>query len=175
MAKLFQPHTSEQQLNGITKLLPNGRAFATKNIDASTFRTYLSALVPEVERFESTFLQISEEHDINFADSLLDEWEKALGIPDDCFPATGTIEERRLHVIIKLACMNVSTVEDFEALGAKFGIDVNVISGGGRNGISIHISVHYDRRSQRSEIHDDHRIRLPNGKQRLSLYLSFRI
>lgn len=53
---------------------------------------------------------------------LLPEWEKAVGIPDDCFPGTGTLDERRRHVFTKLASLGVQTSDDFEALALLFGV-----------------------------------------------------
>jgi len=128
--QLFEAHTNEEHTQAIANLLPNGRVFASKNISNSNFRRYLSIFAPEVCRFESLMLEISREHDINEADLLLDRWERAIGIPDDCFPGTGPLPERRLHVIIKLACMNVATKADFLNIADKLGFpDVQIRSG----------------------------------------------
>ena len=58
---------------------------------------------------------------------LLTRWESAVGIPDSCFPGTGTIDERRAHVLLKLAKMNVQTAEEFVTLGISLGfLDIKV-------------------------------------------------
>ena len=56
----------------------------------------------------------------------IEEWEKALGIPDACFKATGDIDERRTHILTKLASLGIQTVADFVTLGAVFGIVITV-------------------------------------------------
>jgi uncharacterized protein YmfQ (DUF2313 family) len=128
MAELYQQHTNEEHTQALSNLLPGGRAFQGKNIDDSNFRQLLRICSPEISRFESLLLEFARERDINNADVYLDRWESALGIPDDCFPGTGDIDERRLHVIVKLACMNVSTREDFIALAEKLGFTVSITS-----------------------------------------------
>ncbi len=128
MTQLFQAHTDEDQTQALANLLPVGRVFASKNIDDSNFRQLLRVFAPEMSRFEQTYLEVSKETDINDADVYLQSWEKALGIPDDCFPATGDIEERRLHVIVKLGCMNIATRQDFIDLAAKLGKTITITS-----------------------------------------------
>jgi len=126
MSELFKKHTLEQNTQALANHMPSGKAFESKNVDESTFRKLLEIFAPEIERFEDVMLEISEEHDINEANVFLPRWESAVGIPDDCFPATGTLEDRRLHVIVKLACMNVATDEDFINLAAKLGKTVTI-------------------------------------------------
>lgn len=126
MTQLFQAHSDGQQTQALSNLLPSGRVFASKNIDESNFRQLLKIFAPEMSRFEQAYLEVSKEHDINDADVYLESWEKALGIPDACFTATGDIDERRLHVIIKLACMNVSTEADMLNLATKLGHTITI-------------------------------------------------
>lgn len=125
-SQLFPVHTNEEQTQSLANLLPSGRVFASKNLNDSNFRQYLRIFAPEMSRFENELLQISREHDINDATFYLTNWEKALGIPDECFPGSGTLEERRLHCIIKLACMNVSTEQDMIDLALKLGYEITI-------------------------------------------------
>ena len=126
--QLFENHTLEEHTQALANNLPNGRAFESKNIDDSNFRDLIRAFAPEIKRFEDTYLEVSKEHDINDSDVYLSRWEKSMGIPDDCFPATGSLSDRRSDVIIKLACMNVSTREDFISIAAKIGFTVEIES-----------------------------------------------
>jgi len=41
--------------------------------------------------------------------AFLDEWERALGIPDDCFDLANTDDERRINILTKLAALGVQT------------------------------------------------------------------
>jgi uncharacterized protein YmfQ (DUF2313 family) len=126
MTQLYQEHTDEEQTQVLADLLPSGDAWIEKNLSDSTFRQYLRIFAPEMNRYEKTMLEFSREVDINNADVYLKRWERALGIPDDCFLGTGTLEERRLHVIVKLACMNVSTEQDFIDLAQKLGVSITL-------------------------------------------------
>ena len=59
---------------------------------------------------------------------LIERWEKDLGIPDDIFDNSGTLEQRRNNVIIKLAGLGVQTAEDFVNVAKLIGYDNVVIS-----------------------------------------------
>ena len=56
----------------------------------------------------------------------LEEWESAVGIPDDCFAGTADIDTRRTRVLVKLAALGVQTAQDFVDLATLFGITVTV-------------------------------------------------
>jgi len=58
------------------------------------------------------------------------DWEKSLGIPDECFdPHNKTLDERRQYAIAKLARMNLTNRQDFIDLAAYFDINVTIDSG----------------------------------------------
>jgi hypothetical protein len=59
----------------------------------------------------------------------LEEWERALGIPDGCFTGTGTEFTRRRDINVKIASLGVQTAADFVALGAMFGAVITVNGG----------------------------------------------
>ena len=64
----------------------------------------------------------------------IDEWESAVGIPDDCFDGQGTIADRRRNVLAKLASFGVQTSSDFVDLAAFFGVPA-VVKGGSTHGL----------------------------------------
>ena len=124
---VFQLHTVEQHTQSFADYLPNGKTFQAKNITDSTFRKFLRGLSQEFQRIEQSLIETSGQHDINCAEEeFLSLWERAVGIPDDCFDGGGTIDERRLHVILKLAQMNVSTEQDFVDLAASLGFTITI-------------------------------------------------
>lgn len=123
----FPAGSFEDQVQGIANLLPNDRPFYAKNISGTNLRKLLQGLAYEIWRVERQIETISLEHDINFTVSLISEWESALGIPDDCFSNTGTIEERRKNVITKLRARGVATKEDFIALAFYLGYSIEII------------------------------------------------
>lgn len=126
---LFGPHTKEEQTKSLADFLPNGKVFGGKLQDGTTLNRLLLGLGVEIFRAENKMNELGVEHDIAETTLLIEEWESALGIPDDCFDQDGTLEERRNQVITKLTALGISTREGFEALAAQFGFVVRVGSG----------------------------------------------
>lgn len=125
---LFELHDIAEHTNAIADYLPNGLIFGSKYVDGSILRAFLESLAPEFQRAEQTLIETSKQHDINCAVDFISLWESAVGIPDDCFPATGTLLERQTHVICKLAGMNVQTEQDFIDLADKLGFTITISS-----------------------------------------------
>ena len=119
----------EEQAQSLANYLPGGRLFKAANIRNSNFRKLLRGLAQELIKADD-FIRVYQDEIIpNETVSFIDEWEAAVGIPDDCFSGAGTLTERRSHVLIKLASLGVQTAEDFIELGALFGIVLDVRSG----------------------------------------------
>lgn len=125
---LFTRHTKEEHADVLADYLPNDDLWKAKKIDGKKLRQLLLGLALSAQKAEDQLETVWEELDPSTTTLFIDDWEKALGIPDDCFPGTGTIEDRRLHVIIKLSS-SVQTAADFEALAALLGVTVTVQSG----------------------------------------------
>ena len=126
---LFKQHTKEEHATSLAHFLPNGRVFAKKNIDGSTLFKFIMGLACELYRIEERMNLIAFEHDINATTQFIDEWESAVGIPDDCLSGAGTLEERRSAILTKIAKMNVTTLQDFIDLAAEFGITPTIETG----------------------------------------------
>ena len=109
--------------------MPGGSLFASKNIADSNFRKLLLGMAGELFRSNGYLKSYSEEILPDETNLFLGEWESALGIPDSCFDGTGTNDERRRNVLVKLASLGVQTQSDFKELAALFGVDVEVNSG----------------------------------------------
>jgi len=103
--------------------------FKAKNIAGKNLRNLLWGLAIEVARGEDKLQEISDQYDPMVTTQLIEEWESALGIPDDCLEVKGTIDDRRDVILLKLASLGVSTKEGFEALGALLGFDIEVRPG----------------------------------------------
>lgn len=125
---IFSMHTVEQHAQSTAHHMPNGEAFEAKNIDCSNMRKFLRGLSHELQRNEQYLIDFYQEFFAPCTEQFITEWEMALGIPDDCFTETTElpIEQRQLHVFVKLACMNIQTDQDFIDLADKFGITVTV-------------------------------------------------
>lgn len=127
MTNRFEEHTLEQNTQSLANTLPNGGTFIAKNIDQSNLRNLLVGLSGEIFRIESLLVDLTEEYYIPQTTLLIEEWERALGIPDGCFNAQGSIEERRIHCIAKFLAAGTQTGADFIAVAALFGKTVTII------------------------------------------------
>lgn len=120
IGRLFKLHTQKQHANSLASYLPNDRLFSGKLNDESELRKLLTGLAEELQRAERYTSDFFEQRDIEKTTDLIEEWESAVGIPDGCFTNDGTIEERRNHVLIKLA-QSIQTTKDFERIGELLG------------------------------------------------------
>ena len=129
MANLITQHSISKHADSLADYLPSGRLFESARITDTNFRNLLFGLASELFNAEGYLKTISNEYDINTTTLLIEEWEGALGIPDTCFAADGSIEDRRRDILIKLASLGVQTSEDFEELGNIFDVSVTVNAG----------------------------------------------
>lgn len=121
--------TRQQQAQTISNHMPGGRVFVAKDLTGTVIRKFLLALADELMRVDSSIAEYRKDNVPDTTEFFIDEWEKALGIPDDCFDGTGTNEERRLAITTKLAGFGARTNQDYVDLAANFGITVTVESG----------------------------------------------
>jgi len=70
--------------------------------------------------------------------SFLENWEQAVGIPDECFPGAEEPDReiRRLHVLVKLASLGVQTSDDFINLATILGFPGTIVGSGIDAGIA---------------------------------------
>lgn len=114
----------------LANYMPGGEYFRAKNIESSNLRALLTSLSYEVGRVEAKLKELEDEEYVPDTYNLIEEWERSLGIPDECFSPEGqTIEMRRKYVIAKYALMNLTTTVDFIALADFFGIRVEILNG----------------------------------------------
>ena len=127
--KLFKIKTKDEMTNSLAAFMPSGRIFSDKDEENTTLRKYLTGLAIELFRIDEQMNVMSEDYDINLTTEFIDQWESAVGIPDNCFNSTNDIDERRQNVLTKLARMNLTTEQDFIDLAALYGFNITVESG----------------------------------------------
>lgn len=129
--KLFRKTTVEDSTNILGMFLPGGRIFSNKQVEGSKLRNLLVGLAIELNRIEEKMNLISEDHDIYLTEQLIEEWEAAVGIPGECLLGDGTLEERRMAILVKFAKMNITTAQDYIDLANLFevGLDMTVEAG----------------------------------------------
>lgn len=126
---LLTNYDNEQLAKITIEYAPNGRVFKQKRNDESNLFLFFKAFSAEQRRYIE---KINDLYDGLFPKdsvSLLEYYEKDLGIPDSCFPATGTIEERQRDVIVKKYMMNGNRLEDFKAIAAMYDTEIEIQSG----------------------------------------------
>lgn len=129
--------TLVQQTQSLANYMPPGRVFAAKNIIGSISRFLLEGLAGELVRADSLVEEFKREILPDNTVLFIDEWESAVGIPDDCFNGQGDLATRRRDVLVKLVSLGVQTAADFVALAALFGITA-VVKGGSTHGTFPH-------------------------------------
>ncbi len=129
----FIANTPEQNAQTLADYLLDDVLHQAKNIKGKNFRLFLEALAEEVTREEQKLEELVDQYYPAITTELIVEWERAMGIPDECFtnPEKKDIEFRRKSVIAKLAKMNLTTNQDFIDLAAFFGVDVSITNGFG--------------------------------------------
>ena len=125
---LFTKGTQDQYADSVADYLPNDDLWAAKKIDGKKLRQLLLGFGRQLAKGGDFLETVWEEADPSTTTVFISEWEAAAGIPDDCFSGTGSIEDRRRDVIVKLSSA-VQTAEDFEAVAALLGLTVEVSAG----------------------------------------------
>lgn len=127
--KKLECHDLEKQTDSLAAYLPNGPLFISKFVNNTNMRNLLKGLSHELGRSENYFKVIQKEIIPDLTVQFLPEWERVVGIPDDCFDGQGTDDVRRRDILAKLASLGVQTAKDFEDVALLFGIVANVMSG----------------------------------------------
>ena len=117
-----------EHTDSLADYLPDGPLFEAKRIDSSNFRKLLKGFAGELFTAEGYIKTFDDEYSPLTTEVFISEWERALGIPDACFDATGDTDERRSHILTKLASLGLQTTADFVALGVIFGKTITVES-----------------------------------------------
>jgi uncharacterized protein YmfQ (DUF2313 family) len=121
--------TAEDQTRRQVSYLPEGCAMDGKSIAQSVIYRFMKALAVEAKRIDDDIELFIEDIVPSDTEFYIDEWESAVGIPDECFSGTGTDADRRRDIVAKLASLGAQTAQDFEDIAAIFGIDVVVRAG----------------------------------------------
>lgn len=115
--------------DSLAMYLPGGPLFSAKFIAGSNLRNLLRGIAGRYVQADEYVDELLKEYLPDETNLFLDEWEVVLGIPDTCFDGSGTVQERRTAILVKLSALGVQTQADFVALAAKFGVSVNVYAG----------------------------------------------
>ncbi len=127
---LFPFKTVSQMATSFANYLPGGKLFIAKNDPLKNLQKYIQGISEEAVRANNLLNAYNEQFYPDKTVDFLEEWERAVGIPDECLVSVGlTIQERRRDVLTKLAGMAAQTAQDFEDVATAFGISSTVVGG----------------------------------------------
>ena len=129
MADLFTIFDRNEQTAILANYMPNDDVFAGKINETTKLHKFLFGFSETNRRINESLEVTFDEYDFRITTDFLNEWESMLGIPDSCFPGTGTIAQRRTDVIAKFLADGTQTTDDFKAIAALYGIVINIKSG----------------------------------------------
>lgn len=110
------------------KYFPQGKA--TVNIFNPLSKMYgmIKGYSAEFNNFDNLLNVLFDDFNIYSTENSIDLWEGAVGIPDDCFTNTVSLEARRNQVIAKIKADGVQTAQDFVDIAAILGYEIEVLS-----------------------------------------------
>lgn len=127
MRTLYNEKTLADNAKILASHLPKGRVWSSGFDQNTNSGKLIRGLCVEFYRLELLTRKASEEINIDKTIEALDEWEKSVGIPDNCFDTFPDIESRREQVRQKLSNFGgVQTAEDFVRVALLFGFDIDI-------------------------------------------------
>ncbi len=115
--------------NLIRKLFPTGKAWNNKSVSSAVLYKLIQSLASEPCRIEARVDDLLKEVDPNTTFELLEDWERLLGLPDECDHNADemTLQERRQRVIQVLTTRGGQNEAFYKQLASNFGFDIDVI------------------------------------------------
>ena len=108
-------------------LLPKG-AFWNRR-EGSTLTQYFDALGNEFSRIDGRVDDLIEEKDTRYTTELLEEWERDLGLPDECSADGASVAERRQLVHAKVTSKGDLSPQYFMDLAESYGYTATITTG----------------------------------------------
>lgn len=111
----------------IKDLFPQGWAWNIR--DLSLIDKLLGAISTEFCRVEERAIKFSDELDPKTTFEMIDNWERLLGIPDECTPADAdpSLFERRVRICQKLVTGGGQSPAFFKEIASQLGYDADII------------------------------------------------
>ena len=113
----------------LKRLLPQGWAWRRIKETDSTGHYLISGTSQELCRVEEQGLKIFKESFCDTTFDLLEDWERLLGIPDDCTPedTNPSVGERRARACQKLTTKGGQSLAFYELIAQQLGYDIDAI------------------------------------------------
>lgn len=131
--------------------MPIGRVWERCFDPNSNIGKFVAGLAVEYYRLSVLTYDIVLEMDIDKTLALLDEWEKSVGIPNNCFTTATTTEDRRIQIESIFSNFGgVQTLADFERIAALFGFTVDIQLGAEIGEFPLHFPITFFESTQAS-------------------------
>jgi uncharacterized protein YmfQ (DUF2313 family) len=105
-------------------LLPTGAAW-NRTPDAQLTHL-LQVLAQEFARIDARSVDLRNEADPRTALESLSDWERVVGLPDQCIPVTGSVRERQLAVATKIAGLGGQSRAYFIDMAGNLGFSIEI-------------------------------------------------
>ncbi len=110
--------------NQVSRLLPTGEAW-NRN-EGSTWQKLVNAFADELFRIENRTQDLLNEADPRTTYEMLEDWERAVGLPDECTGLANTLQERRDQIVSKLVKRGNQSIQFFKDLAAPLGYPIEI-------------------------------------------------
>lgn len=116
---------ASQYLSQIQALLPPGVAWTRD--PGATLTQLLAAVAEEFARIDVRADALLEEADLRTAYELLPDWERVLGLPDECVVSAGqTLQSRRAAIVSRLTAIGGQSIMHFIDMAATLGHTITI-------------------------------------------------
>lgn len=105
-------------------LLPRGLAWL--RAPGSNMIAALYGMSEEFARIDGRVDRLVEESHPGSALELLADWERVAGLPDNCLPVTGSVNERQRRVLAKITSIGGQSRSYFIELAATLGVSIDI-------------------------------------------------
>jgi uncharacterized protein YmfQ (DUF2313 family) len=122
--------TLVEHTTALASNLPSGRLWVAKYRQGSNLFKLLFGFAATFRRMDEANQRFVDQSFPPETIDFLEEWEAALGLPDDCLPIAADTATRQRNILIKYVLLGgIQTEADFVALALLFGLVVTVNSG----------------------------------------------
>jgi len=126
---IIENRTQQEQARILANYLRDDKLHEAKNQENSNLYKILIGLAEGWLDFRNNANDVVDNYNINNSLLLIEEWEKAVGIPDNIFDISSNLETRKRNILLKLAGSKAETKEQFERIGKILGFDVKCETG----------------------------------------------
>lgn len=125
----IEKRTQQEQARILANYLRNDKLHDAKNNKDSVLFKILMGLAIGWIDFRDNSQLIVDNYNIYNSLQLLEDWEQAVGIPDDVFNIANDVETRRRNILLKISGSKAETSLQFENIGKILGFDIKCETG----------------------------------------------